>query len=74
MGRAHPAANAALGQFRMTDKKPDIGTEAEMIARLRAVTEEIRKLRRDFQASVRGHRARRERPTASDKSKAHKKR
>jgi hypothetical protein len=58
----------------MTDKKADIGTEAEMIARLRAMSEEIRKLRRDFQASIRGPRARRERPTASDKSKAQRKR
>jgi hypothetical protein len=58
----------------MTDKKTDIGAEAEMIARLRAMTEEIHKLRRDFQASIRAKKAGRERPNASDKSKAQKKR
>ena len=58
----------------MTDKKADVGTQAEMIARLRAMTEEIHKLRRDFQASIRAQKAGREQPTASDKSKAHKKR
>jgi hypothetical protein len=58
----------------MTHKKTDIGAEAEMIARLRAMTEEIHKLRRDFQASIRAQKAGRERPTASDKSKAQKKR
>lgn len=58
----------------MTDKKTELGAEAQMIARLRAMTEEIRKLRRDFQASIRGQKSGRERPTASDKSKAHKKR
>ena len=58
----------------MTDKKTDIGAEAEMIARLRAMTEEIHKLRRDFQASIRAQKARQERPTASDNPKAQKKR
>ena len=58
----------------MTDKKTEIGAEAEMIARLRVMTEEIRKLRRDFQASIRGQKSGRERPTASDKLKAQKKR
>ena len=58
----------------MPDKKPDIGTEAEMVARLRAMTEEIRKLRRDFQASVRDQKAGQERPAAFDKSTARKKR
>ena len=58
----------------MTDKKTELGAEAQMIARLRAISEEIRKLRRDFQASMRGQKSGRERPTASDKLKAHKKR
>jgi len=58
----------------MTDKKADVGTQAEMIARLRAMSEEIRQLRRDFQASIRGPKAGRERPIAFDKSKGHRKR
>jgi hypothetical protein len=58
----------------MTDKKTELGAEAQMIARLRAMTEEIRKLRRDFQASIRAQKAGRERPIASDKSKSQKKR
>jgi hypothetical protein len=38
------------------DKKPDSGPEAEIIARLRAMTEEMRRLRRDFDSQRKPHR------------------
>ena len=49
---------AGKGGMVMSDQKPDLGPRAEMLARLRAVTEEVRKLRREFQASVRTRKSR----------------
>ena len=58
----------------MGDKKPDVGTEAEMRARLRAMTDAINKLRKEFQESLRGHKPILDRATAADKPKPRKKR
>jgi len=63
-----------IGAIRVDNKKPGIGPEAEMLARLRVMTEEIRKLQRDFQETLRAERPRRERGTAPDQSKSRKKR
>ena len=61
-----------IGAIRVDNKKPGIGPEAEMLARLRVMTEEIRKLQRDFRETLRAERPRR--GTAPDKSKSRKKR
>ena len=58
----------------MADRKPELGTEAEMRARLRAMTEAINKLRQDFQESLRHQKPLRDQATASDKPKRRKKR
>jgi hypothetical protein len=60
--------------IRVANRKPDLGTEAEMLARLRAMTDAINKLRQDFQTSVRDQKPRRERAMAPDKPKRKKKR
>jgi hypothetical protein len=58
----------------VAEKKPAAGTEAEMLARVCAMTHAIHKLRQDFLASVRDRKPRRDRPAPQDKSKARKKR
>ena len=58
----------------MSEKKPAAGTEAEMLARVRAMTDAIHKLRQDFLTTVRNQRPRRDRADASERPKAGKKR
>jgi hypothetical protein len=58
----------------MDDRKPERGTEAAIMARLRAMSEEIRNLRREFQATAGARRPPPERVIGADKSKARKKR
>jgi hypothetical protein len=57
----------------MTEKKPRAGTEAEMLARLSAMTDAIHKLRQEFLTSVRAQKPKRDRTTASDKPRDRKK-
>ena len=42
----------------MSDDKSDPGAEAAMVARLRVLTQEIEKVRREFQATLRMKKAR----------------
>jgi hypothetical protein len=63
-----------IGAIPVGDKKPALGTEAEMRARLRAMTDAINKLRKDFQDSLHDQKPRPDRTTASDKPKRGKKR
>jgi hypothetical protein len=63
-----------IGGISVGDKKPDVGTEAEMRARLRAMTDAINQLRKDFQESLRAHKPLLDRATAADKPKPRKKR
>lgn len=63
-----------IGAIPVGDRKPDLGTEAEMRARLRAMTDAINKLRKDFQESLRDQKPGLDRATAADKPKPRKKR
>ena len=63
-----------IGAISVAEKRPAAGTEAEMLARVRAMTDAIHKLRQDFLASVRNQRPRRNLATASARPKARKKR
>ena len=54
----------------MSEKKPVAGTEAEMLARVRAMTDAIHKLRQDFLTTVRNQSPRRDRADASERPKA----
>ena len=63
-----------IGEISVGDKRPDVGTEAEMRARLRDMTDAINKLRKDFQESLRNRRPILDQATASDKPKRRKKR
>jgi hypothetical protein len=58
----------------VAERKPDLGTEAEIRARLRAMTDAINKLRQDFQESLRPQKPLLDQATASDKPKRRKKR
>jgi hypothetical protein len=53
----------------VADEKPNLGPEAEIMARLRAITEEIRGLRRQVAAQSLRKTAAREIATASDTPK-----
>ena len=63
-----------IGAISVAEKKPAAGTEAEMLARVRAMTDAIHQLRQEFLATVRNQRPRRDRADASERPKARKKR
>ena len=61
------------GAITVADKRLAPGTEAEMLARVRAMTDAIHKLREDFLTSVREKKPRRHRAAASERPRARKK-
>jgi hypothetical protein len=52
-GEFPEAPSCRIGVPRVGNKTPDIGPQAEMLARLRAIAEETHKLRRELQESIR---------------------
>jgi hypothetical protein len=58
----------------VSDRRPPVGPEAEMLARLRKLTEDVHRLRREFQAAIRPPKAHARTAEASDKPQPRRKR